>query len=514
MTEREEADHTTGAVATWLLQRGLPLGLAVLILAQLASWVPQYLTWPYYADHDVFASAARDWDAGRLPYRDSFCNNLPGTIYVFYLLGKAFGWGKTASFFAFDAALVAGFMALIVVWGHRCLRAWLPGLIGACVFLAYYLDLTYALTAQRDWHACALALGGLMTLQAWPGRSGRYASAVMMGTALLFRPQAIVFLPAYLLGTTAVAGWGLAFAATVLAGLSPLIFQGLLDDMIANVRLAAPGSTYYRTSLTSFVSELVKQLNPLRMVIVPLLVGLLGWKDEARRRVVRPWLLATVGALVYKPMSPFPHVYLDHVLNVTLAIDTALLAWIALGLDLSRGTRLALVLLTLAPTAVIKPRFCNPGGSLHSLATLGHGGEPEAEPNGYRPTPGLPAAAYYRWSDYRSTLQWVRENTRPTTRVANMLREVPALTGPTGRLSVFPAESVAWLKMVRREDEARFAAELEKTQDAVVVWIPDEVGLSKGFQTPLLDAIARRRFRLAERFGAIEVWVLADADPS
>src|SRR5262245_51988624 len=131
-----------------MLEKGLPIGLALLVIVQAACWVPHYLTWPLYADHDVFATVAQAWDAGLLPYRVAYCNNLPATIYVFFLLGKAFGWGNSVAFLGLDAALVVAFGALLVAWGRTRLGSWLPGLVGNAIFFAYYFDLTYALAAQ------------------------------------------------------------------------------------------------------------------------------------------------------------------------------------------------------------------------------------------------------------------------------------------------------------------------------------------------------------------------------
>ena len=82
---------------------GLLIGLAAL---EYALWLPQYLTWPWWADHDVFATMALGWDAGLRPYRDLIGNNFPGTIYMFWIVGKLCGWGNTSAFNAFDALLL------------------------------------------------------------------------------------------------------------------------------------------------------------------------------------------------------------------------------------------------------------------------------------------------------------------------------------------------------------------------------------------------------------------------
>src|SRR5205823_4008880 len=67
-TENPASDHSTDrGFEAWFL--GGPLSAILLIICgvQLATWLPHYLTWPYWADHDVFATIARAWDRGFLP---------------------------------------------------------------------------------------------------------------------------------------------------------------------------------------------------------------------------------------------------------------------------------------------------------------------------------------------------------------------------------------------------------------------------------------------------------------
>lgn len=45
--------------AGWALAGPLSLVLGLVALISFGAWLPHYLTWPYWADHDVFANAAR-----------------------------------------------------------------------------------------------------------------------------------------------------------------------------------------------------------------------------------------------------------------------------------------------------------------------------------------------------------------------------------------------------------------------------------------------------------------------
>ena len=102
----------TERIAAWVLNGPLTIALILLCGFQLATWIPHYLTWPWFADHDVFATLALGWEHGQLPYRDLACNNFPGSIYLFWLIGKLFGWGRTVPFYAVDASFVLIFGAV------------------------------------------------------------------------------------------------------------------------------------------------------------------------------------------------------------------------------------------------------------------------------------------------------------------------------------------------------------------------------------------------------------------
>jgi hypothetical protein len=116
----------------------------------------------------------------------------------------------------------------------------------------------------------------------------------------------------------------------------------------------------------------------------------------------------------------------------------------------------------------------------------------------------------YPWEDYRAMLDYLVEHTSPVTRVANVLKCDPAVTGMVDRPSAFPTESIAWLRMVRPGDEPRYAEALLAHHDVVVVWIPDEKGPDKLQTLEHLTPVIRRHFRPEARFGSIEVWRRGD----
>src|SRR4051812_36849671 len=100
---RGEPARAASRLAERLLGGPLTVVLVLVGTVQVATWLPHYLTWPYWADHDVFATAARAWLDGALPYRDTFLNQFPATLYLFVVLGKTVGWGRPWGLYAFDA---------------------------------------------------------------------------------------------------------------------------------------------------------------------------------------------------------------------------------------------------------------------------------------------------------------------------------------------------------------------------------------------------------------------------
>src|SRR5262249_9073669 len=122
--------------------------------------------------------------------------NFPGETYLFWLLGKIFGWGRTTPFYVFDSSCVVLLGIVLVSWSRRRLGAAVPGLIGYLAFLNFYLSQPFQNTGERDLHTAFLVGLGLMLSQAWPGRCSRIASALATAIALSIRPHALLFLPA------------------------------------------------------------------------------------------------------------------------------------------------------------------------------------------------------------------------------------------------------------------------------------------------------------------------------
>src|SRR5436309_603042 len=76
-------------IAAWALGWPLTAALVAWCAALLLTWVPHYLSWPWWLDTDQFAVSALSWRAGLVPFRDQADFDFPGPIYLLYALGAA-----------------------------------------------------------------------------------------------------------------------------------------------------------------------------------------------------------------------------------------------------------------------------------------------------------------------------------------------------------------------------------------------------------------------------------------
>jgi hypothetical protein len=502
-----------------------PLAAAVMVLCflMLAGWIPHYLTWPYGGDTDHFALTAQSWDDGILPYRDLLDISFPGPMYLLWVLGKLFGWGKTTPLYAVDASLLVLLGAALLCWSRRCFGRSLPGLLGYLVFLRYYQSLDYLTVAQRDWQAPLFAVLGLLMLQVWPGRAARVVSALAFAAALVFRPHAVLFLPAIIsaidenarspggprrLTFRALVEWATILAFGILLAFAPVLLAGIFDDFIDTFRtIAWYGRVYNRANPASITSILTDELLRWETTAVLAAIAVLAVvADPALRRTARTWALALSFVLLYKPLSPVAHGYLDHPWSLIWSISIALVVE-----SILRARRLVPSVQVLAVAVVLLesvpglPTYCSIIRSARAIPPLLRGTEPNEAPLGCERyiRHARIWTSRYDWGEYRAVLDHLRKTTDPQTRVSNFLRQhpFPAVNGPVGRLTAFPcAEGIQWLRWIAPDLEDRFALALAQPQNAVVVWSPDEIGFER------LEQTIRRFYQPEARFGTLEVW--------
>jgi hypothetical protein len=502
----------------------------------LGTWLPHYLTWPWWTDLDTLATIAQGWDAGILPYRDVALFNFPGQIELFWLLGKCFGWGRTAPIYAFDAALLVILGLMMSAWSSQGFGRVSPGLVGFVAFVHYYLGLDYAVVAQRDWHAPALVVLGIMLVQGWPGRPAWIGAGLLFGMAFVIRPHVILFMPAAALAVAmsalagsagagqgsaqTVARWkapifallacAVAAGIAVAAGFAPLAAQGLLGDMVRGVRQASYGQ--YGEYPVSFVKKVVTQLGDLRLAAgYAMAASVVLWSPRILRRLALPWLTMLILVLIYKPLHPLPHAYLVHPLWLIWSTSLAVVAGTAMTLWRQRSLlKLAAAGFLLVLACPGAPRFCDLEVSSRALGELGRGSEPAIAPPGAaaRFAPENPYSPY-TWDQYRELLAYLRQRTAPRTQVANLLRNMPfpMVNGCVGRISPLRTEAgIMWLYSLDTGREVNFARYLEQVDDAVVVWIPGERSFDSKLQLPLLERTVPEFYRPEARLSGMQVW--------
>jgi hypothetical protein len=516
----ESLDPSPGADRGWARTSpgALSAFLAGLCVVNLVSWIPNYLAWPWWPDHDVFGSLAQAWDAGLLPYRDRCANNFPITIYLHWILGKSFGWGNTAPFYAVDAALVFGLGFVMIWWSRRRFGQILPALVGYLAFLGFYLDLELSDIAQRDWHSSLLAVIAVMTIQALPTRRGVIASSLAMGLAASIRPQAVLFLPSIAVAVYATVppserswgklnrmaiGWGLTFAAIFTSSFLPLMYAGVFSDFLRSFHQAAYGGVRDPLTVSIFFSRVARTASdPSASVMLMSLVLTILFANRNNRGFLLSWFLALLATVVYKPLSPRQHLYLElpgHLVSaVTLSVVVGSILQARAGFISLRYLAAVLALIVMPGIDQTWDGLLRIPGSLSALA---RGEEPAVAPRAYEKS-----FIRYPWCDYRDVLSYLRHTVNTRTRIANALRSCQAVAGPSGHLSALPSESMSWLLWVRPEDEHAFVKELEQTPGSVVVWSPREFGRTKLAKLGCLEAAIRKSYQPKARFGAIEVW--------
>ncbi|MDG3007882.1 hypothetical protein [Paludisphaera mucosa] len=519
------------AASSWAIRRGLFLGLAAWTCVRMAAWLPHYPFWPWCRDVDNYAVFEMSWEAGELPYRDVRAFNFPGHIYLHWILGKVFGRGRPGVFYMVDAAALLTLGGTLLGWSRKRLGALLPGMFSYFVFLAAYFDMQIELVAERDWHA---GLGGtlaLLTLQAWPGRRGRWISALLTATAFTIRPQVVLFLPALGLatllgdgedepsslraGAARLAEWAFAFALFVAAGFAPLAIAGVLDDLVRGLRVVSYGGPYSTFTPARAIELLGEELG--RPTTAALLASLTALSVRGPlKNLARVWLTAVVGVLAYRPLSPVAHEYLKTPLTLVEAIAWALpVAWCIRAVESSGVGRrtflglLAVLLLLYESVPTREPYNCSFPASLDAIRAAVRSGWPDVPPGAwvwFSPT----RAPNYPWDDYQRLLQHLREKTGPDTIVANVLKQMPLppVNGPAGRRSPFRVEAgITWMWMIREDLDEQFARELRQAgEDSVVVWVPSEADDQTRLPLRRLTQVIRDEYKADARFGPIEVW--------
>ena len=520
----------TEDVARVVVDRVLPVITGALTVWMFLLWFPLFLQWPWWADMDHFALAAHSWDVGRLPYRDQVDYNFPGPMFLMWVLGKLFGWGRMTPPLALDAAMLAGLAVAMAAWSRARFGRRLPGLVGAALFACHYMTLNATLIAQRDWQATWLVVMSLMAIETFPSRRLVWpVSAFLLAFAFTFRPYPVLFLPAFLAaidGRVRIPGasigvflkgaatFALIFVAMLAVVYAPLWLAGILDDFVRNLAYVVPGGAYNKNTSNDFRLRLIEELADWRTAW---LLAPLAWlairNTDSLGRSGRTWGLALLGAVFYRPIGPVGHEYLTIPLQLLSCFGVAVVlqAVVASQRWPKPSSRMLAVLVILAWFYRGVPTHCRLPITWSVISHDYLGGPPPER------APGIDSVFHIRrvapfannWESYNELLDHLRRTTTPKTLIANVFRKscYPAVNGPLGRLGPFPGPgNMAWFRWVGTDLEPEYSRALAKAEDCVVVWTPGEKTDFPWMQLPGLVQTIREHFRPEAKFGVMEVW--------
>lgn len=518
--------HTISGILNWLVY-----GTIALLIV---SWLPHYLIWPLWPDAHAYAALAIGWENGIEPYRDVQTFNFPGQIYVFWILGKVFGWDQTWAFYAADAALIGTVGAALIYWSRRVFGEAISGAIGFLGLLVVLLDLDISLAAQRDWHSTAFVILSLVALQCGPPRGRTVLSALAFAAGFVFRPHVVLFGPAIITAIllertdpqtrdlrpairTAIV-WAITFGIGLFVGFLPLLANGLFGDFLEDLKLARHGGSYagmtLKAAILLFLAKFV--MREYLLVFVSTLTLALKYRGETLR-IVLPWSVAMIFAMAYQSVHPIAHFYLMLPLYVIYAVNLAILAALVrktLGAGTPAATAMTAAVALLACNKV--PDECSISASRKAVVSLVTGVPVKEAPPGALPyfpnhevDPKLKRSGY-PWADYVATIEYLKANTTPRTLIAGSFKRMPfpAFNGATGRPTPWPGEGGSTFLMVLGKDWQKPFGEslIEAPQDTVVVWVPGEVPETDRLATDELDQVVKDHFVPEARFGIFEIY--------
>ncbi len=488
------------------------LGLLLLLVLYVVAWAPLFVRWPRWSDHEHFATLAYAWTLGELPYRDFININLPGEVYVFWLLGKTCGWSADWSIYAFDLCCLGATFCFLIAWSRRVTSSWTAGLATAVIYLSYYTTLSYNLAAQRDGQAAVLALTCVLAPTAWRGRTGAVASGVAFAVAFVIRPHVVAFLPAVAISIATVhwprwrdlfshaMAWSVAAIATSLPLWAPIHLAGLWPHLLDAMRLNLLGEFrdlggMGRPSMVTLLREILWTKHHLGVAMLAAVCGVAGRWSEWRRT----WLsvvTALGGGLFYILLHPARHSYLEQPFLAFWAV--------ALGLFLAEVCRAPIpARWTIPIVLVMAVAFQHSHSHFTGSLSLALGGAPAGAEGRHEiwRRQSAKASADLTWEEFDELRKWLLTDTNPETRIANFCWGVNFATN-VGRLPALPVEG-PWL-WYHAASEPRFRSSLQKHADTVLLWNPEKFDQQYGSFPELVELI-RTEYEPATQIGAVEV---------
>jgi hypothetical protein len=492
------------------------LFLIAIILLLVVPWVPLYVQWPRWSDHEDFASLAFAWSRGLLPYRDFININFPGELYLFWVLGHVCGWSAEWSVYAFDVACLAVITVFLLAWSQKVTGRWVAGLGVMVMYLSYYTTLSYFNAAQRDSHTALLGIACVLIPLGWRGRWSAVATGVCFAIASIIRPHAITLAPAIAFSLAMadsgpprwvgvrwlLARWAPAVAAAIGATILlwlPIMFSGQWPDFLESTRLNLYGRfTPLGGSGRPGVQTLLREVFWTKSYIgVSVLIAASGiWAPWMRWRSVWAVIFLTqVGSVLYILMHPARHNYLEQPLMAAWALGFGLFLAEICAAPIERWWAVTVAVVLALALQYSRSQY---NGSLR-LALRSILGRADRLETWKRQTSG--PWGDIAWEDYMSTRDWISANTSDQTRIANLAWGIN-LASNVGRLPALPIEG-PWL-WYHRDSEPRVRRALQANRDIVLIWYPDTFARQIG-EFPDLMQVIEAEYESVARFGKIEL---------
>jgi hypothetical protein len=156
----------------------------VLLISAVAS-----LKWRYEHDSPLMIYAGFLLSNGKVPYRDFFDMNMPGTYFVMVLVGRTFGWNDLG-IRAFDLFCLTIISVSTYMWMRRCCQ--LPALVAAIIFPLWFINQGPGLSMQREYIAL-VPFSVLLTLATTHDGSTSMTRTLVVGllagVTILIKPQ-------------------------------------------------------------------------------------------------------------------------------------------------------------------------------------------------------------------------------------------------------------------------------------------------------------------------------------
>lgn len=519
-----------------------PLSRAVraALLLLCAVWGAASLSYPFGWDQGIMASVGDTLLHGGMPYREAW--DIKGPVaHVWFAIGQLlFGRGQVGIRVVDLALLIWAAFALARV-GRQLTRpsagAWLAiGLVLAHASLGYFY------TAQPDGAvSLALTVAFAPLFVASPSRRALAMSGVVIGIAMLMKPQYVVFLLVpglVVLQSTehpvtarirSLLIVGVATAIPVAAMLGWFAARGALDEMI-DVYIRYNASSYSGVtdfSLRQRMMGVVRYFLPWPRAIA-LLAMLLGSatilrRDRRRALLVFGWFLGALALVVsqgkffvYHWAVIFPSAALLIALGVSSIVDAGTPAKATPSADTTSppfGSRSALGAAMVL--AIVLPLARQPASDTWHWLRFVSGRDSRAA---YYARFGLDDRSYVA-ADQMAAAEFIRANTTDRDRVAIFGYDAPVLF-LSGRANA-TRYSYA-LPLVGHRSSSAFRAKYRRDYMASLADVPAYVVVGLLFsgkartldEFPEFKAYLARHFALERSFGNVDVYRRLDGSPA